>query len=325
MIENEWYVILEALEVPRNKPITVTRFNEKMVLWRTKDGEVCCIHDQCCHRGTSLGIGKVQHNYLECPFHGFQYDHTGKVRQIPANGRKTLVPDNYKVQSYLVKELYGFIWLWWGQANEQTPPSPYFFEDLITGFTYSSFVDHWPVHYSRCIENQLDVLHLPFVHYNTIGRGNRKLVHGPVIKREGSFLKFFVDNVVDNGNIVPLKASEIQDYQSLPQLHFYFPSIWQNLISEKVRVFLAFVPVDEDNTVIYARYYQKIVRIPLLRSLVNWLGIVFSRVILNQDKRVVITQRPKKSDLIMGENLVAGDLPIIEYRKYREELKKKAQ
>ena len=33
----------------------------------------------------------------------------------------------------------------------------------------------------RCIENQLDVVHLPFVHHNTIGKGNKTLVNGWVI------------------------------------------------------------------------------------------------------------------------------------------------
>jgi hypothetical protein len=46
----------------------------------------------------------------------------------------------------------------------------------------------------------------------------------------------------------------------------------------------------------------------------------FSKKILFQDKRVVITQQPKKSTLNMGELLVQGDLPIVEYRKHRHAL-----
>ncbi|MET3616544.1 hypothetical protein ABID14_000164 [Peptoniphilus olsenii] len=42
-----------------------------------------------------------------------------------------------------------------------------------------------------------------------------------------------------------------------------------------------------------------------------------------QDKRVVITQFPKKSTLKMNENLIKGDLPIIEYRKIRNSLQNK--
>jgi len=42
--------------------------------------------------------------------------------------------------------------------------------------------------------------------------------------------------------------------------------------------------------------------------------------ILRQDKRVVITQQPKKTSYKMGENLIQGDIPILIYRRHRQEL-----
>jgi hypothetical protein len=47
---------------------------------------------------------------------------------------------------------------------------------------------------------------------------------------------------------------------------------------------------------------------------------VSSIVILRQDKRVVLTQLPKKSEFKMDERLIMGDKPIIEYRKHRQKL-----
>jgi hypothetical protein len=38
------------------------------------------------------------------------------------------------------------------------------------------------------------------------------------------------------------------------------------------------------------------------------------------EKRMVVTQEPKRSQLRMGEKLIQGDGPIIEYRRRREEL-----
>jgi phenylpropionate dioxygenase-like ring-hydroxylating dioxygenase large terminal subunit len=104
-------------------------------------------------------------------------------------------------------------------------------------------------------------------------------------------------------------------------LHFRWPNIWQLHLAEGARIFVAFSPVDENHTVLYARFYQKFVRVPLLRSIVNYFGNVSSKVILKQDKRVVVTQVPKKTWLNMGENLFQADLPIVYYRRTREELK----
>jgi hypothetical protein len=64
--------------------------------------------------------------------------------------------------------------------------------------------------------------------------------------------------------------------------------------------------------------------VPGLRNLVNWLGSRFNRTVLRQDKRVVVTQVPVKTSLTMGEKLLQGDRPIVEYRRYRHELRAKA-
>jgi phenylpropionate dioxygenase-like ring-hydroxylating dioxygenase large terminal subunit len=318
MIYNQWYVILESKELKKNKPLRVKRFNENLALWREESNEVCCISDKCCHRGVSLSCGQIINGKLECPFHGFIYEKTGKVLIIPANGRNRPVPETMKVLSYKTFEGNGLIWLWWGDAEKATD-EPFFFKEL-EHFSYSTFKDHWNVHYSRAIENQLDVVHLPFVHRTTIGRGNKTLVNGPVVVREKELITFYVYNVEDDGKTVPLKPDEIADYEKLFHLQFHFPNIWQNCISDKLRIFAAFVPVDDEKTIIYVRYYQNIIRIPLLKELFNFLGKITNIIILRQDKRVVITQLPKKSGLKMDERLIMGDKPIIEYRKHRQEL-----
>jgi len=318
MIYNQWYVILESKELKKNKPLRVMRFNEQLSLWRDENNEVCCISDKCCHRGVSLSCGRIVNGKIECPFHGFLYDKSGIVNVIPANGRNRPVPENMKVKSYKTFEGYGFIWLWWGE-NSKISEEPFFFKEL-NDFSYSGLKDHWNVHYSRAIENQLDVVHLPFVHRTTIGRGNKTLVNGPVVIREKELITFYVNNIIDDGKTVPLKPDEITNYKNFFHLQFHYPNIWQNFISDKIRAFAAFVPVDEENTIIYIRYYQALIKIPLLRELVNYIGKISSKIILRQDKRVVVTQLPKKSGYRINEQLIMGDRPIIEYRKHRQEL-----
>lgn len=318
MIYNQWYIILESKELKKNKPLRVQRFNEHLALWRDENSNVCCIADKCCHRGVSLSCGKIINGKLECPFHGFIYDKSGKVQMIPAIGKNKQTAETMKVQAYTTYEAFGFIWMWWGDQAKKTQ-EPFFFKEL-EDFSYSGFKDHWSVHYSRAIENQLDVVHLPFVHKTTIGRGNKTLVHGSVVTREEELITFYVYNIQDDGNTVPLKPDEITDYKRLFHLQFHYPNIWQNFISDKIRAFAAFVPVDEENTIIYIRYYQRMVKFPILKGLFNYLGKLSSIIILRQDKRVVLTQMPKKSTIKMDERLIMGDKPIVEYRKHRQEL-----
>ena len=321
MIYNQWYVILESREVTGKKPIQATRLNQVLTLWRDEKGKVCCISDKCCHRGASLSCGCLVDGKVECPFHGFQFGGDGKVKLIPANGKNSVIPETQHVRSYKTYENYGLIWMWWGD-NDKISGEPFFFKELA-GMSYSTFIDPWNSHYSRCIENQLDVVHLPFVHKTTIGKGNKTLVNGPVVVREGELITFYVDNILDDGKTNPLKPDEVLDYEKLFHLQFHYPNIWQNLISDKFRIFAAFVPVDDENTLIYLRNYQNFLKIPVLKEIVNYITKLSNIVILRQDKRVVITQLPKKSEVKMDERLIMGDKPIIEYRKHRQELMNK--
>ncbi len=319
MIPNQWYVVLTSEQV-RHRPVGVTRLGEKLVFWRDAQGQVVCLADLCAHRGVALSKGKIRENCLECPFHGFLYDQQGKVVRIPANGRQAPVPERFHVRRYPTYEAHGLIWIWWGEQPPAELQPPRFFEDITPDFSYGQAYDLWSAHYSRVIENQLDVVHLPFVHYNTIGRGNRTLVNGPVVEwlDENAF-RVYVFNEVDRGQ-VPRRAEEIHPPYPLFHLEFRFPNLWQNYISEDVRVMAAFIPIDDAHTILYLRFYQRFVRIPLLRDLVNTLAMPFNVYVAHQDRRVVVTQRPKASALVGDEALIMGDRPIVEYRRRRQAL-----
>lgn len=322
MIHNQWYVVLDSSEV-KSKPVGVTRLGEKLVFWRDGEGQLSCLWDRCAHRGVELSKGRVvSDGCLQCPFHGFEYDRTGRVQKIPANGQKAPVPERFRVRSYPTYEAHGFIWIWWGENPPDDLAPPSFFEDIDDSFAYGQTRDPWDAHYSRVIENQLDVVHLPFVHYNTIGRGCRTLIEGPGIKwvNDNQF-EVYVFNKVDDGS-TPRKPNEVpvpnpdNDFK----LEFIFPNLWENHISEDVRVLAAFVPVDDEHTLLYLRFYQKFMPVPVLNKLIAQIAMPFNVRIAHQDRRVVNTQQPKASGLKIGEKLIPGDRPIVEYRRRRQEL-----
>ena len=62
MIKNQWYVVMSSKEVKEGKLIGVTRFGEKLAIWRDAEGKVHCISDICCHRGASISHGKLLEN-----------------------------------------------------------------------------------------------------------------------------------------------------------------------------------------------------------------------------------------------------------------------
>ncbi|GAB4533362.1 MAG: aromatic ring-hydroxylating dioxygenase subunit alpha [Anaerolineales bacterium] len=320
MIRNQWYVVLDSKQVGQ-KPVGVTRLGEKMVFWRDSQNRVHCAVDRCPHRGVALSAGEVLGDHIQCPFHGFEYDASGACVHIPANGRGGVIPQKMRLQAYPTYEVHGFIWIWWGDR----PPEgePLFFEDIDDAFFYGTAIDPWDAHYSRVIENQLDVVHLPFIHRKTIGRGNRTVVDGPLVEWRGDRMLYtYVFNRVDDGT-PPRKPSELKPKDATSvHLEFIMPNLWQNYISPDVRILAAFVPVDDEHTLLYLRFYQKFLPVPLLGSLVARLAMPFNLRVAHEDRRVVTTQQPKASGLQIGEVLIQGDLPIIEYRRKRAALQK---
>lgn len=327
MIPNQWYAILESNEVKKGRPIGVTRMGEKLVAWRDTGGTVIVMVDRCPHRGVALSTGKLIGDCLQCPFHGFEYDIRGVCKLVPANGRIAEAPKAMQAKTYPTADEHGFIFVWWGDPRPDLPPVPWF-ESIPDTMVYSTLKDHWANHYSRAIENQLDVVHLPFVHHNTIGRGNRTLVNGPIAREESRWpgdhlINLWVYNEVDEGQ-KPKRASEIPEPTRRPFLQFRYGNLWQNWIADSLRIVLAFAPIDDENTLMYLRYYHT-VRVPVLRQLMGLIGSLSNLIIERQDRRVVVTQRPHRPDLGIGEILIQGDSPIVLYRKIRRALIEESQ
>jgi phenylpropionate dioxygenase-like ring-hydroxylating dioxygenase large terminal subunit len=323
MIPNQWYVILESKEVKPGKPIGLTRFGDKLVAWRDAHGKLSVMRDRCPHRGVALSVGDIRGDCLECPFHGFQFDASGRCTLIPANGQKAEPPKAMHAVTFPAQEAHGFVYAWYGEPQIEYPPLP-FFDMIDESFSYKTLKDHWATHYSRAIENQLDVVHLPFIHRTTIGRGHKTIVNGPLSRLiscpgESDLLDVWVNNEVDAGQM-PKRASELPPPTRHAFIQFRFPNLWHNWISGDMHIVVAFAPIDDDNTLMYLRYYQRMVTTPVLRQLFNYVGTLGNLVIERQDKRVVITQEPKRADLDIGEKLIPGDGPIIQYRRRRRQL-----
>ena len=147
------------------------------------------------------------------------------------------------------------------------------------------------------------------------------VVEGPLVKLEDERLSVWVYNRLDDGT-PPRKANDLPEPERPPFLMFNFPNMWQNRISEDMRIVAAFVPVDEENSIIYIRNYQRFVKLPILHYLVDIAQNLASIYITHQDRRVVSRQLPKKTELKkMGEKLVPADGAILAWRTHRHALK----
>lgn len=174
MKESFWYIIGTTDELKRFRILHLKRFNQEFVVFATNQDSVAVLSNRCPHRGASLAGGEFQDDHIVCPFHGIKFNQYGKATYIPANGSLVSIPPNMCTDVWPSALEHGFIWMWYGPKQEKYPPIPWF-SNIPSRLAYLESKHHWKCHYTRCIENQLDFAHLPFVHSKTIGRAKKRL------------------------------------------------------------------------------------------------------------------------------------------------------
>ena len=302
-LQDRWYVIADAAEVRTGRPLSLRRFGEEIVLWRDAEGRVVGLPDRCPHRGVPLHNGKIQGGAIECPFHGFRFDGGGQCTRMPCEGDDAGLVSRYRTRALVLREAHGWVWQWRGQPREQYPEIECFDEVRPTDSVHTTSVV-WNTNYIRCIENQLDFTHLPFVHGNTIAKGMSKGRMTVRTEVEGDRIRAWIDTP---------RATE--PGQETGYVDFIAPNYWNLVFARKMGNMLAFVPIDETHTRIYMRLYQRVITIPGLAWLFGWAMNMFNHVVLSQDRRVVEGSRPPRPTPDVRELLVPTDAPIIAYRR----------
>ena len=107
---NHWYPVANLQECKPGNIITARLLGVNLVIWRSQEpnAPIQAWQDYCPHRGVQLSLGEITGNTLACPYHGWQYNQSGKCVHIPAHPDKT-PPAGAQTKTYLCQERYGLI------------------------------------------------------------------------------------------------------------------------------------------------------------------------------------------------------------------------
>lgn len=144
-------------------------------MYRTADGRIRAIDNNCIHRGAALANGWLEKRCIVCPYHGWHYQTDGTCSKIPSQAATATIPKSAKMTVYPVAEKYGWIWLCLGDEKmaEEIPTLPNF-PQLESGKMRSIQGEfNWNANYERVLENGLDFAHAPFVHAGAFGNPDR--------------------------------------------------------------------------------------------------------------------------------------------------------
>ena len=215
MLINNWYVAAESAAVIADRPIGVRMLGLDFVLYRDSAGQVICLSNVCCHRGGALSDGRINSGCIACPYHGWEYNSSGRCVKIPALGDDARIPKRARIDSYPTEEKYGWVWAFLGDLPEEDRPViPDLFPEYHDSENWRLVPYHIEanVNWVRFEENSLDTIHTAFVHKHFGGRVDPTSAAAPIerlpLGARVSRTKYAPDDAAKVGAVAELLAED---------------------------------------------------------------------------------------------------------------------
>lgn len=302
-----WFIVCTSEEL-QDRPLARQLFGSPLVLFRDESRRAAALLDRCAHRNVPLSAGSVVENQLQCAYHGWRYDGSGRCRFIPAlcgasEGKARRVPHHVTV------EQQGYVWVY-GEPEVVPSTQPYDFADLNDSkYSTTRYSYRFEASLYATIENILDVPHTAFLHgglFRTAAARNKVTA---IVRRGTDRVEAqYVGEPVPKGLIGRLLApqgGQVEHYD-----RFILPSIAQveyRLGDSRVVVTDALTPVDD-----YVTDLRTVaaVRLPVASGLVSRVVGPVARFIATQDAQMLRLQT-ETVQRFGGEQFVSTEIDVL--------------
>lgn len=308
VVRDEWHMVMPLDRISTDEPTPARLLEEDLVIWDSRD-RVLAWKDLCLHRGTRLSMGEVQNDgTLECPYHGWRYNTSGKCVEIPAHPDQP-PPGQFTVEQYQTTVHQDWLWVTLGDPDHDPPRFEEWYDDDFRIIPCGPY--EFDAAAPRAVENFLDVAHFPFVHEGTLGtRDKTKIPEFSVeISDEGisaDDVRVFQPNPDGTG-----KGTWINyEYRTRGPFTAYFCKKMEE--DKRFSIFVSVTPVDSNQCKMWmqiAMNYDKDIPAEQL--------IEFQDEVTRQDIPIVESQRPELLPLdLQAELHRPADRCSIAYRKW---------
>ena len=114
-----WYRVAASSEIRPGEVRHVECLGEHIALFRSRtQGRIAAVEAFCPHQGANLAHGRVEGDRLQCPFHGWQVDGDGGVRDRPDAEDRPTAHRHWEAIDY-----YGMVMIY--RSTHPSAPAPY--------------------------------------------------------------------------------------------------------------------------------------------------------------------------------------------------------
>lgn len=162
-LRNAWYILAQSQTI-KSALIKKEIMGIPLVIWRTDDGKICVLEDRCVHRNAPLSEGKIKHNCVVCPYHGWEFDSEGHCVHVPSEGASCSAKVNYKVRNFHLQEKFAYVWIWMGLDKPENRSLISMNPETGKGWKHFQLETEFECNVSDLVENFMDVPHTAHIH-----------------------------------------------------------------------------------------------------------------------------------------------------------------
>jgi phenylpropionate dioxygenase-like ring-hydroxylating dioxygenase large terminal subunit len=291
-LRNLWYYALPSDRLKSGKMVAKKLLGEPIVFGRSRDGRAFALRNICPHRAIPLSEGRFDGREIECCYHGWRFDPSGKCTAIPAlNGNQSLDDlGRIRVQPYPVSEVQGNIWIYMPAKTKANIDAPEMEVPLVPGFgdcCYQAIeIMRFPCFIDHAVVGLMDPAHVPFVHRSwwwhtdvVLSDEIKAFIPSPygfTMKRHQLERQTFFYNLIG-------KDPEVEISFQLPGVRV------ERLTTKKHTVcnLTTITPISETETEVTTSFYTTLPWFTALKPIL----LPFVRTFLNQDREMVVKQQ----------------------------------
>ncbi len=153
------------------QPKRIKLLGEDLVVFRDSENRVGLIANACAHRGAPLMFGRNEACGIRCVYHGWKYDVTGAVTDMPAEPPASRLAARVRITAYPCRERNGVVWTYMGPDPLNPPPLPNMEWNLVPDENVVVTFRVQECNWLQALEGEIDSAHAPILHGRIDAKG----------------------------------------------------------------------------------------------------------------------------------------------------------